>query len=160
MNKVDIKDVLAALMKQKKVKQTAVAADSGVPQPTISRILKGTHKTLELQTLQRLADYFQVSLDQLVGKEPLDSDPQWHQVKSMWINFEPIQKKAAVGSLKGLAESDIAKNPAEIVVEAEPKQPVEFRPQPKPLGDERRQRENHVAHEQRKNPWSYNKGGN
>lgn len=84
MNKRDIKDVLGELMQKEGIKQVKLEDLSGVPQPTISRILRGGHQTLELATARKLANYFKVSLDQMVGAEPLKDDARWHQVKTLW----------------------------------------------------------------------------
>jgi len=57
-------------MKARKVKsQSALARASGVPQPTINRILKGTTTTPDTTTLQRLADALEVSLPWLLEEK-------------------------------------------------------------------------------------------
>lgn len=117
MNKRDIKDVLADLMKLRDVKQVYLSEQSGVPQPTISRILRGTHSTLEIDTARKLADFFQISIDQMIGNEPLDIDPQWFEVKRMWKGFESYKKNAAIGSLRGLAESSAPYSPTQNTVD-------------------------------------------
>jgi transcriptional regulator with XRE-family HTH domain len=100
MNKRDIKDVLTELMKLRSVTQTYVAEKSDVPQPTISRILRGTHNTLEIDTARKLADFFHVSIDQLIGNEPLDNDRQWFEVKKAWRSLADDKKEVVETTIK------------------------------------------------------------
>jgi len=68
---MDIKDVLAALMSQKKISQNYLAEVTGVPQPTIHRILIGGSKEPRNSTIKKLANYFEISTTQLLGDEPI-----------------------------------------------------------------------------------------
>lgn len=99
----DIKDVLSELTQRDKLTQTKLSEESGVPQPTISRILNGTHQTLELETVRRLADYFGISIDQLVGDEPLDNDRQWYAIKKVWQRIPDHQRVVVETTAKALA---------------------------------------------------------
>jgi transcriptional regulator with XRE-family HTH domain len=47
--------------------QSALARASGVPQPTINRILKGATQNPDMVTMQRLADALGVTLEALIG---------------------------------------------------------------------------------------------
>lgn len=67
-----ISDQLKQLMEQKDLTANALAELSGVPQPTISRILNGQHGDPRTKTLERLASALNVSLRQL--REPDLSD--------------------------------------------------------------------------------------
>jgi transcriptional regulator with XRE-family HTH domain len=67
-----ISDQLKRLMEQKDLTANALAELSGVPQPTISRILNGQHGDPRTKTLERLASALNVSLRQL--REPDLSD--------------------------------------------------------------------------------------
>ncbi len=103
MNKRDIRDVLGDLMRKEGIKQVKLEELSGVPQPTISRILRGGHQTLELATARKLANYFKVSLDQMVGDEPLEDDPHWHQVKTLWNGLSPDNKIIVAAMIEKMA---------------------------------------------------------
>lgn len=63
------------IIEGKPISQNRLAEVTGIPQPTISRILSGKHETLRLDNMMALADYFEVSLDQLTGRVPLDKKP-------------------------------------------------------------------------------------
>lgn len=68
--------ILKRLMARKNhISENELERQTGVPQPTINRILKGESKEPKQRTLQRLADFFEVTVPQLRGEEPLDSAP-------------------------------------------------------------------------------------
>lgn len=104
MNKRDIKDVLGELMRKEGIKQIKLEELSGVPQPTISRILRGGHQTLELATAKRLAHYFKVSLDQMIGDEPLKDDARWHQVKTLWGELSEDNRELISAMMRQMAK--------------------------------------------------------
>lgn len=56
---------LAVLMDKQGLNATKLAQETGVPQPTIHRILKGVSKDPRTDTVKPLADYFGVSIDAL-----------------------------------------------------------------------------------------------
>jgi len=56
---------LAALLNQRKMNATNLAQATGVPQPTIHRILKGVSRDPRTDTIQPIAEYFGVPLETL-----------------------------------------------------------------------------------------------
>lgn len=56
------------------ISENELARQTGVNQPTINRILKGESREPKLRNLQRLADFFGVTVPQLRGEEPMDSE--------------------------------------------------------------------------------------
>ncbi|AQW29109.1 helix-turn-helix transcriptional regulator [Ralstonia syzygii subsp. celebesensis] len=56
---------LTHLMNARGTNPTAVSKDTGVPQPTIHRILRGTSEDPRTSTLEPLADYFNVTVEEL-----------------------------------------------------------------------------------------------
>lgn len=65
--------ILTELMARERLSDNDLAARTGVPQPTISRIKSGESRDPRDSTLRPLADYFRVSLSQLRGDVPLES---------------------------------------------------------------------------------------
>lgn len=62
---------LTALMKLKKVTETKIAQDLNIPVMTVRRLLSGETTDPRVFTLKTMADYFNVSLDTLVGTQKL-----------------------------------------------------------------------------------------
>jgi SOS-response transcriptional repressor LexA len=63
--------ILKRLMFEKQVRTTELARRVGLKQPTVHRIVEGTSLRPHLSTLDPIAKYFAVSVDQLRGAEPL-----------------------------------------------------------------------------------------
>lgn len=63
--------ILKRLMFEKQVRTTELARRVGLKQPTVHRIVEGTSLRPHLSTLEPIARYFAVSVDQLRGIEPL-----------------------------------------------------------------------------------------
>jgi SOS-response transcriptional repressor LexA len=64
---------LKRLMRDKgNLNETQLAKSCNLPQPTIHRILSGHTTDPRMSTLVQIADYLEVSLDQLIGKVPID----------------------------------------------------------------------------------------
>tara|TARA_R110002126_G_scaffold269487_1_gene413200 strand:+ start:215 stop:508 length:294 start_codon:yes stop_codon:yes gene_type:complete len=61
---------LHSLMTLKRVNQSELSRETGVPQPTISRMLSCA-STPRITSLQDIAEYFGVGLDYITGKNNL-----------------------------------------------------------------------------------------
>lgn len=72
MGSMGIARILTELMARERLSDNDLAARTGVPQPTISRIKSGESRDPRDSTLRPLADYFRVSLSQLRGDAPLE----------------------------------------------------------------------------------------
>lgn len=70
---MNISHVLSELMFEKKIKMIALAHQTGVPQSTLSRILSGDTTNPHRSSLEPLATFFEISIDQLLGREPIAS---------------------------------------------------------------------------------------
>jgi len=67
-----LSDILQALIHGKRLSIAEVARRTNVPQPTISRIINGEHQRPHKKTLVALSDFFNITVDQLIGLEPLN----------------------------------------------------------------------------------------
>lgn len=67
-----ISDILRALLKKKDITEADLARLTKLPQATINRILLGGTSDPRVSTLKALSQCFGLTLDQLVGIEPLD----------------------------------------------------------------------------------------
>lgn len=68
-----ISDILSELMFDKKIKMIDLTHQTGVPQSTLSRILSGETTHPHRSSLEPLANFFQISINQLLGNEPIPS---------------------------------------------------------------------------------------
>lgn len=72
-----LRDILHLLINNRQVKSGSdLARQLDLPAPTINRILSGHVQDPRASTLTLLADYFGVTIDQLLGKAALPSDIQ------------------------------------------------------------------------------------
>lgn len=69
-----ISQILKMLMFKKDIKTTQLAREIDVPQQTLQRIVAGLSPSPHRKTLEPLAEYFSVSVDQLTGKQPLPEE--------------------------------------------------------------------------------------
>ncbi len=68
INIESLKNVILNLCKSKNITINKLATQTGITQSTIDSILKGKSLNPKLETVISLADYFDVSLDYLVGR--------------------------------------------------------------------------------------------
>ena len=73
IKKITISDVLLQLITDKGLTVTELARRTLLPQPTIHRITSGVHLRPHKRTLEVLANFFTISIDQLCGIEPLEN---------------------------------------------------------------------------------------
>jgi transcriptional regulator with XRE-family HTH domain len=55
------------LMAAQRINQTDLSKKTGVPQPTISRMLNGDTRSPRLSSVSKLAKHFGITLDEFVG---------------------------------------------------------------------------------------------
>lgn len=80
MNKLG--ETLSRILFEKRIKATELARQTGVPQPTIQRIVAGTTSRPHPNSLRPIADFFDISVDQLKGDASipwLPSDEGTHE---------------------------------------------------------------------------------
>lgn len=63
--------ILNLLLGEKKIKPAELARLTNLPQPTIQRIVAGTTSRPHLSSLEPIAKFFSLSIDQLLGLEPI-----------------------------------------------------------------------------------------
>jgi transcriptional regulator with XRE-family HTH domain len=55
--------------KERKVNITQMCREANVPRAALTDLKMGRSKELSIKTLERIADYFNVSVDTIIGKE-------------------------------------------------------------------------------------------
>jgi SOS-response transcriptional repressor LexA len=68
----DLSNILQKLISSQGITVAELARRINLPQPTIQRIASGVYKQPRTSTLQPIADYFQITLNQLRGYEPIE----------------------------------------------------------------------------------------
>jgi len=72
-NRENISQIIRKLMKQNgNISQIELCRATGIPTTTLNKLLTGQTSDPRMSTLSSLADFFQVEIDQLSGKKPLD----------------------------------------------------------------------------------------
>lgn len=71
MSDNDLSKTLSRLLFEKNIRPTELARKTNVPQPTIQRIVAGTTSRPHISSLEPIADFFAISVDQLRGVEPI-----------------------------------------------------------------------------------------
>ena len=67
-------EIFARLIEERGLSAYKVSKDTGISQATLSDWKRG-RCTPKMDKLQKLADYFHVSIDYLMGNEPIKRDP-------------------------------------------------------------------------------------
>lgn len=69
--KSNLREVLASLLENKKISEAELSRKTGVSQPTIHRLLSGATPDTRISTIKAIANFFEVTIGQLTGDEPL-----------------------------------------------------------------------------------------
>lgn len=88
-----LSEILQQLIEEKGLTITELARRIHIPQPTIQRIASGTYKRPHAKTLKPIAEFFKITIDQLLGLEPI----QWLVSKSI-IRQIPILSPSQASS--------------------------------------------------------------
>lgn len=67
-----ISNILERFMRIQRITVSELARRTNLPQPVLYRIVCGDTEDPRLKTLRRIAQYFGISISQLIGDEPLD----------------------------------------------------------------------------------------
>lgn len=97
------------LMFKKDIRTTQLAREIDVPQQTLQRIVAGLSPSPHRKTLVPLAEYFSVSVDQLMGREPLPealATANVGQAKSSPITLKQIPLLESVNVAQYLESHD------------------------------------------------------
>lgn len=102
---LNIPGVLSSLLRNSKVSEAELSRLIGIPRATINRITSGRTPDPRASTLQAIAEYFNVSVDQLMGKQPIKPGEdqtqytnipiiQWEKCKQWEIEVKNFKKNA------------------------------------------------------------------
>lgn len=64
--------ILRNLMLNAKISEYELAKKTGVPQPSINKILNGKNTNPKISTLRPLAQHFMITISELIGETPLN----------------------------------------------------------------------------------------
>ena len=99
MKKQQLSDILRQLMFNRNMKIIDLARAAGVPQPTVQRMVVGDSTLPHLSSLVPIAEFFKISVNQLLGKEPLDyQEHTIRQLEEIGIRHVPLLAWDAVMS--------------------------------------------------------------
>ncbi|PNQ83082.1 helix-turn-helix transcriptional regulator [Paenibacillus sp. F4] len=73
---MDISEKIKDLMGKKDITAYRLAKDTNIPYTTLTKILNGTTKNPQIDSLSLIADYFNTTVDDLRGKEDIAA-PEW-----------------------------------------------------------------------------------
>ena len=92
LQNVRLQDNLIQLMRKTRKNMTDIHRQTGLPITTIQRVCKDTNANPTLASLIPIADFFSVSIAQLIGEEPL---PDAGSVHRHWRNIPLIEWSTA-----------------------------------------------------------------
>jgi transcriptional regulator with XRE-family HTH domain len=84
---------------------TSLALRSGVPQSTLQRFSKGTHRSLSLDHIERLARAMSVDPSSLFEPSSPAADPRVQQAHVVMQSLPDYAKDAALATLKALGNT-------------------------------------------------------
>lgn len=91
-----IYEIIDRLCAEKGISGSKMCDDLGMSRSTLTELRKGRAKTLKLEKASKIADYFGVSVDYLLGNESVsDGPPAPSRPGSKWI---PVLGKVAAGT--------------------------------------------------------------
>jgi len=97
--------ILSHLMSEKGIKSAELARKTGIGQPVIYRLMTGTTDNPQVLTLKPIADFFGISLDQLLGFTPLTNQKPFDKVSLHDLNNKFITIKTIASVLVDLLPS-------------------------------------------------------
>lgn len=83
-----------------------LALDCGMSQPSLNRFLSGKTDTLEFHNIKSLAEYFGLTVSQLIGETPFNSDPKIRSVVTAMEQMSDYQKDVLVASSHALTKPE------------------------------------------------------
>jgi transcriptional regulator with XRE-family HTH domain len=92
----NLSDVLSFLMSNVGIKSAELARKTGIAQPVISRLMTGVTSNPQILTIKPIADFFDVTLEQLLGISSLD-------MKNYFNNIQLKDLSNKVNSVKTIA---------------------------------------------------------
>lgn len=71
---LNLSKILQRLLFEKKMKPVDLAREVNLPQPTVHRLVTGKSTRPYKSSLKPIADYFSITVDQLIGEDALEAD--------------------------------------------------------------------------------------
>jgi DNA-binding Xre family transcriptional regulator len=94
------------LMAKAKKNTSQLAQSCSMQQSTLHRFLKGETATMELRNLLALAEYFGLTVSQLIGEVPFDPDPKIRAVTQAMEKMPEYKKDVLVAASATLIKPD------------------------------------------------------
>jgi transcriptional regulator with XRE-family HTH domain len=85
-----LRDALKKLILQSGISDAELAKKTGIPESTIYRLTSGATNDPRISTLRILADFFGITLGQLVGEEPLNAETELQAGKTKKLYKIPM----------------------------------------------------------------------
>lgn len=82
----------------------ALALAAGIPQPTLSRYLKGTSETMEVASFQALAKVLDVTMSELLGEIPLSSGGALRELTQLLGELPEPEREAWLAAGRAMAK--------------------------------------------------------
>lgn len=88
----NLNKILRALMEETRLSESELARRCQIGQPVIHRILSGETDNPRVATLSQIANYFSISISQLIGDSPLPSNrlPGTHNLTANALSLVPL----------------------------------------------------------------------
>ena len=67
----DLSTIMKTLMSEQRLTSSELARQTGIGQPVVHRMMSGKSSNPKVKTLRPIADFFEISISQLIGDEPL-----------------------------------------------------------------------------------------
>lgn len=90
-------------MDSHKLSANRLAELSGVSQPSITRFLKGESSTMELDSVQAISRVFNVTVSQMIGETPLNSEGALRTAYEAMQKMAPYQVQQVITIIETLA---------------------------------------------------------
>ncbi len=100
IKKSKIGEILQRLMQEKEIHVTELARRACLKQPTVQRIATGLYQRPHVTTLKPIADFFNITIDQLTGAQPIS----WLPSKTETIRRVPILTPAQAAHWPQISE--------------------------------------------------------
>ncbi len=95
MKKTKLAITLKTLLRKKNLSESELARQTGICQPVINRMTSGQTDNPKIETLRPIAQFFSISLDQLIGDAPLPSNQPIFRVEQEFYNLPLISLQDA-----------------------------------------------------------------
>ncbi len=96
LQNIRLRDNLIRLMKDHETNMTHIYKETGVPVTTIQRICKDPNANPTLASLMPIADFFSITLAQLIGEDPLPNGKATKSTVKNWTNVPIISWEQAI----------------------------------------------------------------